>query len=124
MKYFGNMKQNSAAANAFDEVKKGTNYIINWNAELTWYFCVQIVEFAFMTWSTTRGFRFTWSCLIVSVFATWAKFLERLSYRNRINIIFNLCTKNICSCFCRVRALSKHVKNKFPQCCVLVSERL
>ena len=78
--YFGNMRLSSAALDGFFKDVKVTNHTWLSNAELTWYFssaihwiCLYGLEHRL----SIDGFRSTWPCLIVEVFATQTKFFEQ-----------------------------------------------
>ena len=77
--YFNNMRHNSAAVDAFDEVIKVMNHTSLWDAELGWYSLSatrQIWSYDLEHSLGIHGFSPTWSCLIAEFLTTQLKFFE------------------------------------------------
>ena len=110
LQYFGNIRHNSTALDAFVEVVKLTK--LHWTMRC--WIWVLLARFTSMVCNSLKiyGFRPTWSCLIIKVLTTQTKFLEQSGYCTVINYTFNFQT-NVFDCFCRVMTQFKLVKHNF-----------
>ena len=114
LQYFGNVRHNSSALDAFVEVVVVSNNTGLQDAELAWYslkatYWIGLDE----AYPQNPQFRTTWYGLITEVLATRLKIHIPSDYCTVINCAFTFWPTNVFGCFCSFINQFKFVKRKF-----------
>ena len=115
LQYFGNMRHN--LVDAFVKVVRIMNPNRQWDTELAWFSpSVYSLDLPHGLEHSLRinGFRPAWSCQIIKLLVTQAKFLEPSNNCAVINCPFTFHTMNVFGCFHIIMAKFEFIDNKLP----------